>query len=97
MLKKTMLLLAAFLLCAAANLRVQYDVEVAGEMLALGCSAGAIKRAEEAARAAAEEILPGNAALPEAKRRLRLTLRKPTEETRRLTDALLRATNASAR
>ncbi|MCR5577462.1 MAG: hypothetical protein K6F56_10675 [Oscillospiraceae bacterium] len=95
-LKKTMLLLAALLLCAAANLRVQYDVEVAGETLALGCSAGAVKRAEDAARAAAEEILPRNAALPEAKRRLRLTLRKPAEEARPLTDALLRATEGVA-
>ena len=92
MLKKTMLLFAALLLVAAANLRVQYDVEVAGETLELGCSAGAMRRAGEAARAAAEEILPGNAVLPEAKRRLRLTLRRPAEESAALTEALLRAT-----
>ena len=77
MLRKTAWLLAALLLFAAANVRLRWDCEVAGETLALGCSARAAQRAAEAARAAAEEILPGEAALPQLKRRARLTLRLP--------------------
>ena len=92
MFKKGLLLLAALLLCAAANLRVQWDYEVAGETLALGCSVRAARRAEEAARSAAEEILAEKAALPEIRRHLRLTLRKPAAAAPALTDALLRAT-----
>ena len=57
MLRKTAWLLAALLLFAAANVRLRWDCEVAGETLALGCSARAAQRAAEAARAAAEEIL----------------------------------------
>ena len=92
MVKKALLLLAALLLCAAANLRAQWDYEVAGETLALGCSARVARRAEEAARCAAEEILAGKAALPEAKRHMHLTLRRPAEDAPALTEALLRAT-----
>ena len=91
MLRKTAWLLAALLLFAAANVRLRWDCEVAGETLALGCSARAAQRAAEAARAAAEEILPGEAALPQMKRRARLTLRLPEREAPGLADALLRA------
>lgn len=92
MAKKVSLLLAALLLCAAANLRIRWDVELMGETLALGCSAEAADRAERAAREAAEEILPGRAALPETRRHLRLTLRRPANQAPGLADALLRAT-----
>ena len=92
MLRKTAWLLAALLLFAAANVRIRWDCEVAGERLPLGCSARAAQRAAEAAYAAAEEILPGKAALPKAKAHLRLTLRLPSREAAELADALLRAT-----
>ena len=90
--RKGMLLLLALWLLAAANVRIAWDAEVAGERLALGGSLRAVERAEEAARAAAEEILPGSAVLPRARRRLRLTLRRPAENAPALTEALLRHT-----
>ena len=89
--RKSMLLLLALLLTAAANLRPAWDAEIAGERLTLGCSLGAVRRAEEAARAAAEEIVEGRAVLPEARRRMRLTLRRPPENAPALTEALLRS------
>ena len=92
MLKKAAWLLAALLLFTAANVRLCWDCEVAGETLPLGCSARAAQRAAEAARAAAEEILPGEAALPQMMRRARLTLRLPEREAPGLVDALLLAT-----
>ena len=92
MLRKTAWLLAALLLFAAANVRIRWDCEAAGERLPLGCSARAAQRAAEAAYAAAEEILPGEAALPQMKRRARLTLRLPEREAPGLADALLLAT-----
>ena len=47
MLRKTAWLLAALLLFAAANVRLRWDCEVAGETLALGCSVRATQRAAE--------------------------------------------------
>ena len=62
---RLLLLLPALLLTAAANLRLQWDCELAGEALAKGCAGFAVQKALRAARTAAEEILPGEAALPE--------------------------------
>ena len=89
---KLLLLLPALLMTAAANLRLQWDCELAGETLAEGCAGFAVQRAERAAQAAAEEILPGEASLPEARLHLRLRLHPGRASAPELTDALLRAT-----
>ena len=86
--KKSLLLLAALLLTLGANLRPCWDYG----SLAPACGLRTAARAERAARAAAEELLPGAAAQPAAARRLRLRLRRPEGDARLLSDALLRAT-----
>ena len=57
----------------------------------MGCSMEAGRKAQEAALAAAEEILPGKAALPTAQRRLRFSLCPGEDSAPQLCDALLRA------
>lgn len=89
--KKLFLLLAALLLAVGSHLRLCCDCTVADTQLILGCTPAAAGRAQAAARAAAEELCRGEAQLPEARRRLRLTLRRPTQTAQELSDALLRA------
>lgn len=94
--KKSLMLLAALLFCAASHLRPCVDCEIDGAGTVPGCSLRAAARAERAARAAAEEILPGPAALPGVNRHLRLRLRRAEGDARLLSDALLRATEGVA-
>ena len=89
---RLLLLLPALLLTAAANLRLQWDCELAGEALAKGCAGFAVQKALRAARTAAEEILPGEAALPEPRLHLRLRLRPGRADAPELADGLLCAT-----
>jgi hypothetical protein len=92
MIRKTLALGTALLFVLGAHLRPACDYTLAGKELALGCSPTAGRLAIEAAEAAAEEILPGNARLPAVQRQLRLRLRRPEQDARVLSDALLRAT-----
>ena len=50
---RLLLLLPALLLTAAANLRLQWDCELAGEALAKGCAGFAVQKALRAARTSA--------------------------------------------
>lgn len=84
-------ILLALLLLFAVHLRPGYRVSVAGERLAGRYSRAQIRTACEAAAQAAEELTPGEAALPRLRVSLRLGLRRPGGETAALTDALLRA------
>ncbi len=90
--KKSLLLLAALLFSAASHLRPCFELEIDGAGAVPACSVRAAARAERAAWAAAEEILPGPASLPGMKKRLRLCLRKPADDVCALSDAILRAT-----
>lgn len=91
MIRKTLALLAALLLVLGSHLRPACDYEIAGQSLALGCSPEAGRMAMEAAEAAAEEILRGEAELPAVRRHVRLRLMRPARDARLLSDALLRA------
>ena len=92
MMKKTLLLLLSAGFVLGAHLHPCCDFEVAGQRLELGCTIAAARRAEWAASAAAEEILPGAPELPEARMHVRLRLKKGTDNAPALSDALLRAT-----
>ncbi len=92
MIKRVLLLPLALGLLLMAHLRPGCDFEVAGEHLRLGCTPAAAERAQRAALAAAEEILPGEAVLPAVKTRVRLRLRARADTAPELADALLRAT-----
>lgn len=91
-LKKLILLSSALALAFCSHLRPVCDFSLAGKELDCGCSPAAAKQAQEAALAAAEEILPGKAELPRAKTRLQLTLGKRADKAPALTDALLKNT-----
>ena len=91
-----MVLALALLFAVGAQLRPVCDVELEGEALAIGCSPGALRRAERTARLTAEEILRGEAELPTLRRRIRLSFRRPSEDGGLLADALLRATEGIA-
>ena len=89
MFKRMLLLLLAAGLTVGANLRHCWEFcPDRGETIS--CSPHAAQLAIHAAEAAAEEILPGQAARPSLVRKLRLTLRKREEDPRPLADALLR-------
>lgn len=92
MLRKSLLLLAALLFAAGANLRPVCRYELAGEPIAPGCGIRTAALAERTARAAAEEILRAEAAPGAVTKHLRLSLRKPAGSSQELADALLRST-----
>ena len=92
MLRKSLLLLAALLFAAGANLRPVCRYELAGEPIAPGCGIRTAALAERTARAAAEEILRAEAAPGAVTKRLCLSLRKPAGSSQELADALLRST-----
>ena len=86
--------LLALLLLFAVHLRPVYRVRVEGAALPGLYSRAQIRQACEAAREAAEELLPDEAALPTPRASLRLRLRRPDGETAALSDALLRTVDA---
>ena len=92
MLRKSLLLLAALLFAAGANLRPVCCYELAGEPIAPGCGIRTAARAERAAQAAAEEILRFEAGPGKVTKRLRLSLRRPLGSAPELSAALLAAT-----
>ena len=91
MFKRLLLLLLALCLTAAAHLRPDREFLLDGGET-LSCSPHAARLALQAAEAAAEEILPGRAAPPRLRQRLRLTLCARSEDPRPLADAILRET-----
>ena len=90
MIRKACMLALALGFVLLAHLRPCCDFELAGERMDLSCTPAAVRRARTAALAAAEEILPGPAALPEGKTRMRLTLGPRADRAPELADALLR-------
>ncbi len=80
----------------AANLRVQYRVRVNGVELPGTYSAAVLRQSMRAAEAAAEEILRYEAKMPAVERRLRLSLRRPENDGRALTAAILRPVSGIA-
>jgi len=91
MFKRMLLLLLAAALTVGAHLRPCWEF-CPEEGEPISCSPHAARLAIRAAEAAAEEILPGQAALPPLVRKLRLTLGRREEDPRLLADALLRRT-----
>ena len=89
--KKTALFILALLLTAAANLRPCCELSVDGNRLSGLYSISCADAGERAAAAAAEEICPREAAVPELERRYRLRLSPPGGEAGTVSDALLRA------
>ncbi len=87
----TALLGLSLLLTAAANVHPGYTVTIEGEALAGTYSPGAVRLGEYVAALAAEEITAKDAQAPEYRRRLRLSLAPPQEESASVADALLRA------
>ena len=96
MLRKSLLLLAALLFMAGANLRPVCRYELAGAPIAPGCGIRTAARAERAAQAAAEEILRLEAVPGAVTKHLRLSLRRPRGSAQELSDALLRSTTGIA-
>ena len=96
MLKKTILLLMALLFAVGSHLRPCYDYTIGGVPIAAGFAPGAARQAELAVLDAAEEILRESASLPAFQKHLRLRFKRPSEDMRVLTDALLRSTEGIA-
>ena len=92
MLKKLALLILALCFSVCSNLHRSCDVELRGQLIAEGCSPEAVRHAERTARLTAEEILTGNAELPELTRHIRYSFFTPSGSCPELSDALLRAT-----
>ena len=92
MYKKATLLFAALLFAIGSHLRPCYDYELDGVRIAYGIAPRTASFAELAVRDAAEELLPGNTALPAFHKHLRMRFSKPSADARQLTDTLLRAT-----
>ena len=90
--KKAVLLVLALGFAFCSHLRPRLDFCVGEETLLTGCSPAAAEKARAAALAAAEEILPGPAVLPEYSTRLKLGFCPAAESAPELCDALLRST-----
>ena len=88
--KGWLLLSLALLGLLCAHLHPQYRVTVEGASLPGTYSAAALRRGQEAAEEAAEEILRYAAKLPTVERRLRLSFSPAGDDTPALTAALLR-------
>ncbi len=80
----------ALLLFFAVQLRPVYRVSIGSERIPGFFSASQVRQAQEAAREAAEELLPREAVTPVPRVSLRLRLRRSDGDTGALTDALLR-------
>ena len=89
-LKKSILLILALSFAIGSHLRPVCDFTLGTETVQRGCSPAASRHAAEAARAAAEEILPGTAELPQVQRHVSLTLGRPADKAPMLCDALLK-------
>jgi len=82
-------LIAALAFCLCSHLRPAYDFCVGEELVRSGCTPAAARAARQAALMAAEEILPGEARLPETQQKLRLTLMPRKDAAPELCSALL--------
>ena len=85
----TLALAIGFALCS--HLRPNCDFTVEGQRVKSGCSLAGEKAARQAALAALEEILPGEATLPQYRRHIRLSFSPGADSSPVLCDALLRA------
>jgi len=90
-LKKALLLALALIFSLCSHLHPCCDFILEGRQIKIGCTPSAARMAKEAALAAAEEILPGKAALPALKTRLSFSLSPGDGSAPALSDALLRA------
>jgi hypothetical protein len=90
---KVLLSVFSAALLLTANLRVVYSVSVGGEELPGIYSAAQLDSAEEAARAAAEEISRSTSVAAECKRSAKITLSSPDGDTIELSRALLSSTD----
>ncbi len=99
MMKKSrwLLLVLAVLGLLCANLRVQYRVTVAGASLPGRYSPSVLREGQRAAEAAADEILRYDAKMPETHLRLGFGFRRPENDVKALTAALLDAVSGVAR
>lgn len=88
-LKKSFILSLALLFAIGSHLRPRLDFTVAGQRIDTACSIAAAKAAKAAALAAAEEILPGRASLPDFEKHMRLSFRKSADSAPLLCDSLL--------
>lgn len=89
--KKLSLLFLGLLMLLASNLHAQYRLTVEGRQLEGLYAPEEIRRASEAAAAAAEELLPELPCAPRLQRSLRFSLRPADGDRAVLTDALIRA------
>ena len=96
-LKKTVLLLITLLFAVGSHLRPCCDYTLGGVPIAAGFAPGTARQAELTVRDAAEEILREGAPLPAFQKHTRLRFKRPSEDMRVLTDALLRATDGIVR
>lgn len=92
-LKKSFILSLALLFAIGSHLRPRLDFTVAGQRIDTACSIAAAKAAQTAALAAAEEILPGRASLPDFEKHMRLSFRRSADNAPLLCDSLLCATD----
>lgn len=90
--KKYLLLAFALGFALCSHLRPVCNFTVNGEPIGCRCSPAAAKAAQQCALAAAEEILPGDAALPTSNRQLKFSFRPGSDSAPLLSDALLRST-----
>ena len=90
--KKLPLLALALLMLLGANLRPCYALKVGGEALEGLYSPAQLRRCRQQAAGAAEELLSGPAALPEAEKTLCLRFQRARGDEAALTKALLLST-----
>lgn len=87
--KKLTALVLALLMLLTAHLHVYCRVSVNGQRLEGLYRPGELKRSRAVAAAAAEELLPGEAAPPQLRLGYRLSLRAPDGDVAALTEALI--------
>lgn len=90
-LKKAILLSLALALSFCSHLRPVWDITVEGRPIDCRCSPAGAKKAQQAALAAAEEILQGSAEPADFSCRVHLSLRPGADLCPALCDALLKA------
>lgn len=88
-LKKALILGFTLAFAVCSHLRPSLDFSVNGQYVDSSCTPAAAKSAQAAALAAAEEIVPGPAFLPEYSQHMHLTFGKRSNKSPLLTDALL--------
>ena len=88
-LKKALILGFTLAFAVCSHLRPSLDFSVNGQYVDSSCTPAAAKSAQAAALAAAEEILPGRASLPDFEKHMRLSFRRSADSAPLLCDSLL--------